>query len=315
MTAPDTKLGYIGLGKMGAPMAKRLVGWPGGLVVFDVRAEAMTPLAEAGAAVADSVADVAAADIISITVLNDEQVRDVVAELARNAKPGTVIAIHSTISDTTAAELAMELQPRGIHIVDAPVSGGGRAANKGELATMVGASEEAFALIKEPFSLWASLIIRAGDPGAGTRMKLARNMLHYISFAAACEASKLAERCGLNLQDLGKVVRHTDAITGGAGSIMFRDDMKPIEPDSFLDEPFLHARVLGEKDLSLALALGDTYSVELPLAAIAFERLAEGLGVPHTASSPSSLPSALRASGSSLPSALRASGSSLTTKE
>ena len=284
MTAPeDVKLGYIGLGKMGAPMAMRLVDWPGGLTVFDIRAEAMAPLVEAGARAAESVGDLAAADIISITVLNDEQVRDVVTRLAQTAPPGTVMAIHSTISDTTAVELAKELEPKGIHIVDAPVSGGGRAAKKGELAVMVGASEEAFALVNEPFSCWASLVVRAGEPGAGTRMKLARNMLHYISFAAACEASKLAEQCGLNLQDLGNVVRHSDAQTGGAGSIMFRDDTKPIAPDSFLYQPFLHARVLGEKDLTLALELGDTVSVDLPLATVALERLAEGLGVPHTA--------------------------------
>jgi 3-hydroxyisobutyrate dehydrogenase-like beta-hydroxyacid dehydrogenase len=278
------KLGYIGLGKMGAPMAKRLVDWPGGLIVFDIRTEAMTPFAEHGAQLADSVADVADADIISITVLDDEQVREVVGALVQKAKPGTVLAIHSTISDTTAVELAKELEPQGIHIVDAPVSGGGRAAKKGELATMVGATDEAFAIVQRPFSLWASLVIHAGQPGAGTRMKLARNMLHYISFAAACEASKLAEKCGLNLQDLGQVVRHTDAITGGAGSIMFRDDMKPIPPDSFLYGPFLHARILGEKDLSLALALGQAVSAELPLAEVALEGLAEGLGVPQTAS-------------------------------
>ncbi len=277
------KLGYIGLGKMGAPMASRMVGWPGGLIVFDIRDEAMSPLVEAGARAANGVADVGAADIISVTVLDDEQVREVVTELARTAKRGTVIAIHSTINDSTAVDLARELEPQGIHIVDAPVSGGGRAAKKGELAAMVGATDEAFELIKEPFSLWASLVIHAGEPGAGTRMKLARNMLHYISFAAACEASRLAEECGLNLQDLGNVVRHTDAITGGAGSIMFRDDTKHIDPGSFLYQPFLHARVLGEKDLSLALALGEEHSVKLPLAAVALQRLAEGLGVPHTA--------------------------------
>jgi 3-hydroxyisobutyrate dehydrogenase-like beta-hydroxyacid dehydrogenase len=283
MSENQVKLGYIGLGKMGAPMAKRLVEWPGGLIVFDVRGDAMTPFAEDGAQLADSVTDVAQADIISITVVDDKQVREVVGALVPNAKPGTVFAIHSTISDTTAVELANELEPQGFHIVDAPVSGGGRAAKKGELATMVGATDEAFAIVERPFSLWASLVIHAGQPGAGTRMKLARNMLHYISFAAACEASKLAEKCGLNLQDLGQVVRHTDAITGGAGSIMFRDDMKPIPPDSFLYQPFLHARILGEKDLSLALALGQAASVELPLAAVALEGLAEGLGVPETA--------------------------------
>jgi 3-hydroxyisobutyrate dehydrogenase-like beta-hydroxyacid dehydrogenase len=276
------KLGYIGLGKMGAPMAHRLVDWPGGLIVFDIRTEAMTPFAEKGAQLADNIVDVAEADIISVTVLDDEQVREVVGALVPKAKPGTVIAIHSTISDTTAVELANELEPQGIHIVDAPVSGGGRAAKKGELATMVGATEGAFAIVQGPFSQWASLVIHAGQPGAGTRMKLARNMLHYTSFAAACEASKLAEKCGLSLQDLGQVVRHTDAITGGAGSILYRDDTKPIPSDSFLYQPFLHARILGEKDLSLALALGQTVSVELPLAAVALEQLADGLGVPHT---------------------------------
>jgi len=286
MSDNHVKLGYIGLGKMGAPMAARMVDWPGGVTVYDVRLEAMTPLAEAGASLADSLEDVAKADIISVTVLDDDQVRDVIAGehgLARYAKPGTVIAIHSTISDTTAVELARQLEPEGIHIVDAPVSGGGRAAKRGELATMVGATDEAFELVKEPFGHWASLVVHAGEPGAGTRMKLARNMLHYISFAAACEASRLAEASGLNLQDLGKVVRHTDAITGGAGSIMFRDNMKPIPDDSFLYEPFLHARILGEKDLSLALALGEAVDVDLPLAGVALNGLAEGLGVPHPA--------------------------------
>ena len=129
---------------------------------------------------------------------------------------------------------------------------------------------------------WASLIVHAGGPGAGTRMKLARNMLHFISFTAACEASKLAEAAGINLQELGKVVRHSDKQSGGAGAIMYRDDTKPLSPDHFLYQPFLHTRGLGEKDLSLAIALGDQLDVDLPLAQTALENLAAGLGVPHT---------------------------------
>ncbi len=109
----DLKVGYIGLGNQGLPMAKRLAEWPGGLIVFDVRTEAMTPLAELGGAeMADSVADVAKADVIEVTVLNDEQVRDVVSQLAEHAKAGTVIAIHSTIEPDTAAELAEQLRPK-----------------------------------------------------------------------------------------------------------------------------------------------------------------------------------------------------------
>jgi 3-hydroxyisobutyrate dehydrogenase-like beta-hydroxyacid dehydrogenase len=276
------KLGYIGLGNMGTPMAKKMAEWPGGLTVYDIRTEAMTPLAERGAVLADSVADVAGADIISVTVLNDAQVRDVVAELASQAKPGTIVAIHSTISGTTAEELARELDPQGIHVIDAPVSGGGRAARFGQLATMVGASDDVFARVKEPFSHWAELVVHAGPPGAGTRMKLARNMLTFTTWAAVGEAWKLAEASGLSLQDLGNVVRHTDKLTGGAGSIMYRDDTKDLEPDNFLYQPFLHTRGLGEKDLSLALALGEAVSVDLPLAKLALERLAPGLGVPHT---------------------------------
>jgi 3-hydroxyisobutyrate dehydrogenase-like beta-hydroxyacid dehydrogenase len=280
----DVKLGYIGLGNQGAPMAKRLVEWPGGLVVFDVRTEAMTPLAELGASLADSIADVADADVISVTVLNDNQVRDVVGQLGEHAKPGTVIAIHSTIEPDTASELAEKLRPKGIHIVDAPVSGGAGAAEKGELAVMVGADDEAYDTVKPVFKKWASMVVRAGEPGAGTRMKIARNMLTFIGFTAACEASRLAEAAGIDLQKLGRVVRHSDAQSGGPGAIMARDDTKPLAPDHFLYDMFIHTRGLAEKDLKLALGLGEANGVELPLAEIALRDLATGLGVPHTSS-------------------------------
>jgi 3-hydroxyisobutyrate dehydrogenase-like beta-hydroxyacid dehydrogenase len=275
------KLGYIGLGNMGAPMAKRLVEWPGGVTVFDVRTEAMTPLAEVGATLADSVADVATADIISVTVLNDEQVRDVVGELAANAKPGTVIAIHSTISPDTAVDLAEQLAPQGIHVVDAPVSGGGGAAEKGELAVMVGAERDVYERVKPAFKQFASVVVHAGEPGAGTRMKLARNMLTFTSYAAAGEAMKLAAAAGIDLQALGRVVRHTDAQSGGPGAVVVRDNIADLEPDNFLYGPLAHARDLGEKDLTLALSLGETVGVDLPMAEMALKNLAAGLGVPR----------------------------------
>ena len=281
MTTAQPHLGYIGLGSMGAPMARRLVGWAGGLVVYDVRAEASAPFADAGAEVAASIADVAAADLISITVLDDAQVRDVVGELARHASPGTVIAIHSTIADSTAAELADQLAPQGIAVIDAPVSGGGGAADKGELAVMVGAPREVYERVKPVFKQWASLVIRAGEPGAGTRMKLARNMLTFTAFAAACEAMQLAEAAGIDLQALGRVVRHTDALTGGPGAIIIRDNMGDVDPGHWLYDTFTHTRGLGEKDLKLALALGDSVGIDLPLAQIAVRTLAAGLGVPH----------------------------------
>ena len=210
-----------------------------------------------------------------------EQVRQVVADLARHAARGTVIAIHSTIADTTAADLAAEFAPHGIDVIDAPVSGGGGAAEKGELATMIGAPREVYERVKPIFKKWASLVIRAGEPGAGTRMKLARNMLTFTSLAATAEAMRLAEAAGLDLQALGRVVRHTDALTGGAGAIMIRDNTHDLDPGHWLYDTFSHTRDLGEKDLNLALALGDSLGTDLPLARIAVENLAAGLGVPH----------------------------------
>ncbi|MGW0175072.1 NAD(P)-dependent oxidoreductase [Rhodococcus sp. NPDC003322] len=286
MSAPDSTaatVGYIGLGNMGAPMAKRLLAWPGGLVVCDARPEAVEPFVADGARAAATPAAVAAeASVISVTVLDDAQVRDVVAGpdgILSTARPGTVVAVHSTISDTTAVELAQTCREKGVHLVDAPISGGAMGAQQGRLAVMVGADEEAFAAVKEPFGLFAEMVVHAGEVGAGTRMKLARNLLHFISFTAATEAQRLAEAAGIDIRKLGKVVRHTDSITGGAGAIMLRETTAALEESDPWFPILSHTRNLGEKDLSLALGLGDRLDVELPLAVRAIAGLGAGLGV------------------------------------
>ncbi|MCS4257159.1 3-hydroxyisobutyrate dehydrogenase [Rhodococcus erythropolis] len=282
-SASKTRLGYIGLGNMGAPMAQRLLDWPGGLVVCDARAEALEPFTTAGASAASTPADVAAqASIISVTVLDDAQVREVVCGphgILSTAQPGTVVAIHSTISDTTAVELADICQQRGVLLVDAPISGGAGGAARGRLAVMIGGSDEAFEAVREPFGSWAELVVHAGDVGAGTRMKLARNLLHFVSFTATTEAARLAEAAGLDLRTLGKVVRHTDAITGGAGAIMLRDTTAPVSEDDPWFSILRHVRNLGEKDLALAIDLGDRLNLDLPLAHLALAGLGAGLGV------------------------------------
>ncbi|WP_405163798.1 NAD(P)-dependent oxidoreductase [Nocardia sp. NBC_01499] len=279
----DPKVGFIGLGAMGAPMAKRLLDWPGGLAVCDVRAEAVRPYTEAGADAADSPARLAEqATIISVAVVNDEQVRDVITGpegLLRSGAPGTVVAVHSTISDRTAEELGAECATHGVEFVDAPVSGGAPGAKKGTLAVMVGGSEAAFERVLAPFGCFADLVVHAGPVGAGTRMKLARNLVHFIAFTAASEAQRLAEAAGLDITVLAKVVRHSDAVTGGPGAIMLRDRTAPIEEGDFWLPILRHVRDLGEKDLSLALELGARLDIPLPLAELALERLGPGLGV------------------------------------
>ncbi|MDJ0483647.1 NAD-binding protein, partial [Rhodococcus pyridinivorans] len=114
---------------------------------------------------------------------------------------------------------------------------------------------------------------------AGTRMKLARNLLHFIAFTAATEAQRLAEAAGIDLTELGRVVRHTDAITGGAGSIMWRDTTSPLAEDDSWFPIVSRVRAPGEKDLALALDLGDRLGIALPLGARALSDLGPGLGV------------------------------------
>jgi 3-hydroxyisobutyrate dehydrogenase-like beta-hydroxyacid dehydrogenase len=275
-------VGFIGLGQIGAPMAARLAGWPGGLIVHDVRPDAMAPLADAGAKTAGSVADVAAAaEIVSVMVRDDGQVRDVV-RAAADASGGraVIIAVHATIGPDTAAELAAEVAGSGVEVIDAPVSGGFMGAQSGRLAAMVGGSRAAYERCREPFGCWADLIMHMGPVGAGTRAKLARNLLHFAAFTAAAEAQRLAEAAGIDLRKLAKVVRHSDAVTGGPGMIMLRPTTAPLEADDPLRAILENVRALGEKDLSLALELGAGLGVDLPMARLALGSFAAGLGLP-----------------------------------
>lgn len=286
--APPTarpRLGFVGLGNIGGPMAGSLAAWPGGLSVFDLSADAVAKVAQKGADAADSLAGLAEkSDIIGICVLDDEQVRSVVTGpdgLLSAARPQTIITVHSTIGADTAVELAEQCAARDVILLDAPISGGAMGAASGRLAIMVGGPREAYQKLKEPFALTADMIVHAGDVGAGTKMKLARNLLHFISFTATTEAARLAEAAGLDIGKLGKVVRHSDAVTGGPGAIMLRDTTAPVDTDDPWYGILTGVRTLGEKDLSLALALADELDVDLPLGRIALRDLASGLGVPH----------------------------------
>lgn len=276
------KVGFIGLGQIGSPMATRLVDWPGGLIVCDVRSEATQPLAELGATVAASVSEVgAAAQVISVMVLNDEQVRSVVAELLTTASAGTVIAVHSTIRAETAQALAAVAAEHGVDLLDVPVSGGFMGAHDGTLAAMVGGERGAYERAKDVFAHWATVVVHMGPVGAGTRTKLARNLLHFIAYTGAGEAQRLAEAAGLDLRKLARVVRHSDSVTGGPGAIMLRDTTAPLSPDDDWFEVLSHTRDLGEKDLMFALELAEDLGVDLPLGRLALRDFAKGLGVPR----------------------------------
>jgi 3-hydroxyisobutyrate dehydrogenase-like beta-hydroxyacid dehydrogenase len=287
MTGP-ARAGFVGLGQIGQPMAARLAGWPGGLIVHDVRPETMEPLAAAGAVAAASIAEVAAAArIVCVMVRDDDQVRDVVAQIAAAASDPVIVAIHSTIGPGTAADLAAEYGPdaaserrkTALEIADAPVSGGFIGARDGRLAVMFGGSRAAYEQCREPFGRFADLIMHMGPAGSGTRAKLARNLLHFVAFTAAAESQRLAEAAGLDLRKLARIVRHSDGVTGGVGSIMLRPTTAELAADDPLRPILEHTAALGEKDLALALELGAQLGVDLPMARFALGNFAAGLGL------------------------------------
>jgi len=125
--------------------------------------------------------------------------------------------------------------------------------------------------------------VHVGPVGSGTRAKLARNLLQFVTFAAAGEAQRLAEAAGISLRRLGQIIRHSDAITGGPSSVFLRPTTAPMAPDDPLFGALAHAAVLGEKDLALALELGRQLGVDLPMAGYAYDHLAAALGVPDDA--------------------------------
>jgi 3-hydroxyisobutyrate dehydrogenase-like beta-hydroxyacid dehydrogenase len=279
-------VGFVGLGNIGRPMALRLASQADerglDVHVYDVASEPVAELVAAGAGAADSVAELAGrVDVLCVMVRDDDQVREVLGAALGVGGERLTVVIHSTVSPTTPAELADTAARHGVKIVDAPVSGGAMGAADGTLAILVGGSDEAFAACRPALDAMGSKVVHAGPVGAGTRLKLARNLMHFVAFTAATEAQRLAEAAGLDLKALGDVVRHTDAITGGPGAIMHRATTAPLAEDDFWFGVFSHVRALGEKDLRFATELADQLGVDVPLARLALDRLGPGLGLPQ----------------------------------
>jgi 3-hydroxyisobutyrate dehydrogenase len=277
-----TRVAFVGLGNIGKPMALRLAAAEGiELWVHDLARAPLDELAAAGAHVGASVAEIAPlVDVVCVMVRDDEQVRDVLGEVLGVAGDGQTVVVHSTVAPGTPERLEDTAVRHGVKVLDAPVSGGAMGAADGTLAVMAGGSDEAFAVARPVLEAMAAKVVHAGPVGSGTRMKLARNLMHFVAFTAATEAQRLAEAAGLDLVALGDVVRHTDAVTGGPGAIMHRDTTWPLGPEDFWFGVFEHVRTLGEKDLGFAIDLAEELGVDTPLARLALERLGPGLGLP-----------------------------------
>lgn len=205
------KVGFIGLGAMGGPMALNLAKAGFALVVHDIDATRTEPLKAKGAAVVDSAEAVAAAVERTIVIVETtDQAESVIIGahgIIRGAKTGHIVLCMSTIDPFAARGFADRLASLDIAMLDAPVSGGTGRAQSGELSVIVGGAAEIVATCQDLFDAMGNRTFHVGPLGSGLAMKLVNNMLVQVNTVAVAEALVLGVKAGLDPQTIYEVVR------------------------------------------------------------------------------------------------------------
>jgi len=200
------RIGFIGLGNMGGPMALNLLKAGHRLKAYDLQPALLQRIAAAGAEAAGSPAEAARGVEVVITMLPaGRHVREVYLDpgsVIASAAPGTLLIDSSTIDVATARELAAAAALEGRRMIDAPVSGGTGGAETGTLTFMVGGAPDAFESARPILGAMGKTIVHAGGPGNGQAAKICNNMILGISMIAVSEAFALAEKLGLDHQKL-----------------------------------------------------------------------------------------------------------------
>ena len=273
-----TRVGFIGLGRMGRPMAINILhaGFP--LTVYDSREEAITELASLGAQAARSPKEAAeAAGIVAIAVVDDAQVEDVMTGqrgVLEGARPETVIAIHSTVFPETVQRLAAIAKGKGVYVIDAPISGGEAGARQKSLCYMVGGEETLLERCREVFATSASNIFRMGALGSGAVAKMIVQVVTCINMLAAHEAELLAGKCDLDFAAMQKVLHMSSAQSFVTENWLdrFKLSEDPMEIRRRRTEVF-------QKSLGPALALAQQLGLSLPGATLTEQLLPRIMGI------------------------------------
>jgi len=204
------RIGFIGLGRMGRPMAKNILTAGFKLTVNDLNAEYASELIALGAEFTPSPRAVAQqSDIVALAVVDDTQVEQVLTGadgVFSGAQPGTIIAIHSTVLPQTVKRMAEIARAIGAHIIDAPVSGGEAGVRQRTLCYMVGGEVGVLEPCREMFATSASEIIYMGELGNGAAAKLIVQVVTCLNMLAASEAELLAEKSGLDFVAVQRVL-------------------------------------------------------------------------------------------------------------
>lgn len=256
-----TRIGFIGLGLMGQPMARRLLACGYDLVVWNRTPAKAEPVIAAGARWADSPAAVARQVEVVILMVTDSAASEAVIcgpeGVLQGARPGLVIIDMSSIAPADSRRLAARAREQGVAMLDAPVTGSVSAAAAGELGIMVGGPEEVFAACRPILAALGTKIVYAGPNGAGCTLKLLNNLILGIAVAAVGEAFVLATRLGIDPRLLQEITSVGGARTGAMESRGPRMLARDFAPRFSIDNQY--------KDLANVLALAAQAQVPLPV--------------------------------------------------
>jgi 3-hydroxyisobutyrate dehydrogenase len=258
-------VGFIGLGNIGKPMAMHWAGGREPLVVFDVVSQATGDLIAAGAKAAATVAQLAReAQIIGICVRDDKDVEQVLSGadgILDNARPGTVVLIHSTVKQESILEWHERGSAKSIQIIDASVT---RATEPNKFCYMLGGDAAIVDRCRPLLTAGGNAVVHAGPVGAAIALKLCNNMMTYASFIAVHEAYKLAQAFGIDPELLHQVGNTNGVITPSmAGFIRARAQIEK-QGDAVLQGAFSPHGALGKKDMAAALQSAKKLKVSLP---------------------------------------------------
>ena len=268
-------VGFVGLGNIGRPMVGSLLREGFDAAIRDVREEAAAPLVAAGARFMGSNRELAeAADLIGIAVVDDAQLLDLVTGkdgLIAFCKPGSLLVVHSTVLPATIRTIGAALDDKGIHLLDAQISGGDLRAKDGDLAVMVGGEQAQFDRCVDYFDAIGRRAELLGGRGAGATTKIAIQTMTFGNWMAAMESMRLARAAGLDEKTLADFATDTTADSWVAQVWGNYDRLLNTHPLAGTENLFR----MFDKDLFNAVALGRELGVQLPMTAVGSQVLAD----------------------------------------
>lgn len=256
------KIGFIGLGSMGADQARELVKLPYQVTLFDVFAPALAAF-EGRAILAGSMADVGLdADVVGICVRDDAQVGECVDAVLPAMKPGAVLLIHSTVKPQTAIAIAALAAQAGVDVIDAPVTRTEMHKDGPFVFCMTGGDETIAAKIKVVLDAFSTNTMHIGPQGSAMALKICNNLVSWSEIMIGIEAANLAEASGVPVDKLLTIMKRNGVMTPPmAGFLAFRNDPGDADRRAF----FASQAGIGEKDLSLAEALAQGAGTTAPI--------------------------------------------------